>query len=339
MRRWFTAGILVFVILISIFSVTGCGNEKAGANLEASGTIEADEVNLSAEIGGKITEIRVSEGQSVKSGDLVGHIDSTIPALQVQQADAAVRAARAKANETKAGNRTQLIQQAKASLQQISALRDGAKKSMENAEQNLKRVQTLYEGGAATEAQLTSAQTQSDVAGSQYQAYAAQYKAAQEQLDLLQSGATAETITMTDANLAQAEAQLAVAKANLSKTALVAPLSGTVTGVNISKGEVAMPGAQVITIADLSNLRITVYIPEKSMSKVKVGQFAEITVDPYPDKKFAGEVTYISPEAEFTPKNLQTKEERVNMVFAVKIKIKDGQESLKPGLPADVRFK
>lgn len=339
MRRRFNAGFIVLVFFLSLFSVTGCEKNNNNASLEASGTIEADEVNLIAEIGGKITEIMISEGQLIKSGALAGHIDSTIPSLQVQQAEAAVKAARAKAKETRSGSRTQLIQQARASVQQISALMNGAKKSMENAEENLRRIQTLYEGGAATEAQLTAAQTQSDVAGSQYQAYAAQYKAAREQLDLLQSGATTETITITDAGLAQAEAQLAIAKANLSKTALVAPLSGTVSSVNINKGEVVMPGAQIATIANLSNLWITVYIPEKNMGMVKIGQKAEITVDPYPDKIFAGEVTYISPQAEFTPKNLQTKEERVNMVFAVKIKIKEGQELLKPGLPADVRFK
>ncbi|MFZ5640542.1 MAG: HlyD family secretion protein [Bacillota bacterium] len=339
MRGRYTAGITVIIVLIVMGLTGGCGNKKTGPALEASGTIEADETNLSAEIGGKITELKVIEGQQVKSGDLLGHIDSTIPALQVQQAEAAVKSARAKAKETKTGNRSQLIQQAKANLQQIGALQTGALKSMENADQNFKRIKSLYEGGAATEAQLTSAQTQADVARSQYQAYSAQYKAAQEQLDLLESGATAENITMTDANLAQAEAQLAIARANLAKTELVAPLSGTVTGVNINKGEVIMPGAHIVTIADLNNLRITVYIPEKSMGLVKVGQQAEITTDPYPDKKFTGEVSYISPEAEFTPKNLQTKEERVNMVFAVKIKIKEGRDLLKPGLPADVRFK
>lgn len=339
MRSRFTAGIFVLVISIIIGLTAGCGNTKSGSTLEASGTIEADEVNLSAEIGGKITEIKTTEGQKVRNGDLIGHLDSTIPALQVQQAEAVVKAARAKAKETKGGNRTQLIQQAKANLQQVGALQTGAKKSMENAEQNLTRIMSLFEGGAATEAQLTAAQTQADVARSQYQAYAAQYKAAQEQLDLLQSGATTENITMMDANLAQAEAQLAVAKANLAKTAMIAPLSGTVTSVNINKGEVAMPGAQLLTIADLNNLWVTVYIPEQSMGMIKVGQKAEITTDPYPDKIFNGEVSYISPQAEFTPKNLQTKEERVNMVFAVKIKIKEGLDLLKPGLPADVKFK
>lgn len=339
MRRRFAAGIIVFIAFISFGLIAGCSNKKAVNGLEASGTIEAEEINLNAEIGGKITAIKVNQGQLIKSGDLLGHIDSTIPALQVKQAEAAVTAARAKSKETKSGTRSQLIQQAKASLQQIGALQSGARKSLDNAEQNLGRIRSLFDSGAATEAQLTAAQTQADVARSQYQAYAAQYKAAQEQLDLLQSGATAESITMTDAGLAQAEAQLAVARAQLAKTALIAPISGTVTSVDFNRGEVVMPGASILTVADLHNLWITVYIPEKNMGLVKLGQQVEIHTDPYPDKTFAGEVSYISPQAEFTPKNLQTKEERVNMVFAVKIGVKEGQELLKPGLPADVNFK
>lgn len=324
-------------VLLSV-SVLGCSKQNTDDNLFVSGTVEATETAISAEAGGKITEITADEGTLVQKGTVVARIESTIQALQVQQAEAALKAAQASAKQTKTGNREELISQARAGVEQVDALVKGAKESMENALDNLNRIKTLAADGGATTQQLTEAQTRYETAKAQVEAYQAQRRSAQEQLDLLKNGSTKETINIADANTAQAQANLAIAKAQLAKTTVISTGKGMISTVNFSEGEFASPGSPILTLTDTEDLWIRVYVSEKELPKVKIGQKAEIFVDAYPGKAFQGTVSYISSTAEFTPKNLQTAEERVNMVFAVKIKISNGGDRLKPGLPADVKI-
>lgn len=324
-------------VVITILVVFSAGCSKSNSqDISASGTVEATEINVIAETGGKVIDLIVDEGSPVKQGEVIGRIDSTILALQVQQAEAALRSAQEKSKETKTGTREQLVAQAKAAVQQVSSLQAGARQTMDNAKDNLDKTLALVNEGGATSQQLSNARTQYETAKSQYEAYAAQKKSAQEQLDLLKSGATQETINIADAGVAQAQANLSIAKAQLNKSFLYAPANGIIGSLNFNKGEYAGPGAAVATIINTDDLYVNVYIPEKELPKIKLGQKAEIIIDAYPGKPYPGAVSYISSKAEFTPKNLQTKEERVNMVFAVKVKISGGKEQLKPGLPADI---
>lgn len=324
--------IIAFVLLVSI---SGCG-KSSNDELSASGTVEATEVRINSEVGGKLTDMLMDEGSVVKKGEVLARIDSTVQALQVQQAEASLRIAQEKAKETKAGNRAQLIAQAAANVRQIASLQQGAETSVKNALDNLNRIKVLVNEGGATTQQLSDAQTRYETARAQLEAYAAQKKSAQEQFDLLKSGATAETVNIADAGVTQAQINLSMAQAQLAKTVLYAPGNGVASSVNFRQGEFVSPGAPVATIADNGDLWIKVYLPEQDLPKIKLQQKANVYLDAYPNQPFHGEVSYISPTAEFTPKNLQTKEERVNMVFAVKVKITEGQDRLKPGLPADV---
>lgn len=331
---------MLFLGITVLMSVTflGCSKQNTDDNLYVSGTVEATETVISAEAGGKISEIAVEEGAMVQKGMVVARIDSTIQALQVQQAEAALKAAQASSKQTRTGNREELIAQARAGVEQVDALVKGAKESMNNALDNLNRIKSLAADGGATTQQLTEAQTRYDTAKAQFEAYQAQRRSAQEQLDLLKNGSTKETINIADANTAQAQANLAIAKAQLAKTTVVSPGKGIISTVNFNEGEMAAPGSPIVTLTDTKDLSIRVYVSEKELPKVKIGQKVEIFVDAYPEEAFHGTISYISPTSEFTPKNLQTAEERVNMVFAVKVKITDGGDRLKPGLPADVKI-
>ena len=320
-----------------IFINSGCSKTPAG-QIIASGTVESTEINVNAETGGKINELTVTEGSTVKQGDVMARIESTVLALQVQQAEAALRAAQERARETRAGSRDQLVTQAQEAVRQMSSLQEGAEKSMDNALENLERVRALFKEGGVTSQQVSDAQTKYETARAQFEAYSAQRNSAREQLDLLQSGATQETVNIADAGAAQAQAALSIARAQLAKTVIYAPTGGYVSTVNFNKGEFINPSAPLITLTDTSDLWINVYIPEKDLPNLKLGQKAEIYIDAYPEKPFHGKITFISNKAEFTPKNLQTSEERVNMVFTVKLKITDGKDQLKPGLPADVKI-
>ena len=135
--------------------------------------------------------------------------------------------------------------------------------------------------------------------------------------------------------VAQARAALEVIEVQLAQTAAAAPLSGVVAARYVEVGEIVQPGTPVFTITQLDEVTLTAYVPESKIGLIKVGQSAQVSVDSYPEENFAGEVVYISPRAQFTPQNVQMKEEREKMVFAVKIRLDNPEQKLKPGMPAD----
>ena len=128
---------------------------------------------------------------------------------------------------------------------------------------------------------------------------------------------------------------MAALEVQLEKLSLEAPLSGLVLERSAHVGEVAVPGVPLLTIADLGNVTLTIYVPEDQVGKVQLRQPVSVTVDAYPDRVFKGTVAFISSQAEFTPNNVQTQEERVSMVFAVKVELSNPDHALKPGMPAD----
>jgi HlyD family secretion protein len=178
-------------------------------------------------------------------------------------------------------------------------------------------------------------QAQVNAAKAQYKVASAAVELAQTQVEGLKIGATPEQIAAADAQVEVARSALAALEVQLAKLALKAPISGLVLERSVHVGEMAMPGAPLLTVADLDNVSLTIYVPEGQLGKVWLGQPVSVTVDAYPDRVFAGTVTFISGQAEFTPKNVQTKEERASMVFAVKVKLPNPDRALKPGMPAD----
>jgi HlyD family secretion protein len=180
---------------------------------------------------------------------------------------------------------------------------------------------------------------QVDTAKAQYERAEAAVQAAQAQLEALKAGATPEQIAVAEAQVKQAQAAADLLRVQLDKMTLTAPTSGLVMERTVHRGEMAAAGATLVTIANLDEVTLTIYIPEDEIGKVKVGQMVEVSVDSFPGKVFEGRVNYIASEAEFTPKNVQTKKERVNMVFAVKVKIPNPEHELKPGMPADAVIK
>jgi multidrug resistance efflux pump len=173
-----------------------------------------------------------------------------------------------------------------------------------------------------------------------YQTAQADVEVAQAQLDILEAGTRAEQIAVAEAQVTQAEANLATLQTQWQKTTLTAPLTGWIVERVAHEGEMAVPDIPLMTIANLDDLTLTVYVPTLDMDKVSVGQTVGVDADTDDDDdtedvRYNGTITYISDEAEFTPKNVQTKEDRAILVFAVKIKIENRDRGLKPGMPAD----
>ena len=178
-------------------------------------------------------------------------------------------------------------------------------------------------------------QAKVNAAKAQYEIAAAAVELAQAQLEGLKIGATPEQIAAAEAHVEVARSALNAHEMHRAKLLLGAPIAGLVLERLVHVGEVAMPGAPLLTLADLADVSLTIYVPEDQLGKVHLGQPVSVAVDAYPDRVFSGAVTFVSSQAEFTPKNVQTKEERVSMVFAVRVKLPNPDRALKPGMPAD----
>ena len=218
-------------------------------------------------------------------------------------------------------------------LQAAQAALSQAQAELEGARNYLNALLAMRANPLTLEAQLHSAEMQ-------YRIAEAQVAAAQAALEELETGPTEEQIAVAEAQVRQAEAAVHLIDAQITQLTLTAPMDGVVTSRSGQAGETAMAGAPLLTIANLDEVTLVIYIPENRIGQVWVGQEVEVRVDSFPDRVFLGEVVYISGEAEFTPRNVQTQEERVNLVFAVKVRIPNPDHALKPGMPADatIRF-
>jgi HlyD family secretion protein len=181
-----------------------------------------------------------------------------------------------------------------------------------------------------------SAIAQARSISSQIPIYEHQLELAQARYDLLENGPLTEEIAILEAQVDLARAGVALIDAQIARLTLIAPIDGVVTTRAIHTGETATAGISLLTISNLNVLKLVVYIPENQIGQVQLGEPVDLMVDAYPNETFTGEITFIAREAEFTPRNVQTEEERVNLVFAVEIRIDNEEGKLKPGMPADV---
>lgn len=221
---------------------------------------------------------------------------------------------------------------AEQAAQASQAALDAAQASLDGAQKSLNVLLDMRRNPLTANAQV-------DVAKLQYDSATAAVDIAQARLDAVKAGATKEQVAVAEAMVRQAEAALNVLQVQLSKTTLKSPASGIVTRRALHAGEVAAPGAALLTIASLDPVKLTIYVPETQIGGIKIGDEVAVQVDAFPNKTYKGKVTYIASQAEFTPRNVQTKSERVNMVFAVRVQIPNGDLELKPGMPADAVLK
>jgi HlyD family secretion protein len=203
-----------------------------------------------------------------------------------------------------------------------------AEEELQGARRYLGVLWTMRQNPLTLGAQLHGAETQLRLAE-------AQVDAAQAALDELEAGPTEEQIATAEAQVRQAEAAVHLIDAQIAQLTLTAPMDGVVTSRSSQASETASAGLPLLTIANLDQVTLVIYIPETRVGQVRVGQEVEVQVDSFPDRVFIGEVVNIAGEAEFTPRNVQTKEERVNLVFAVKVRMPNPDGALKPGMPAD----
>jgi HlyD family secretion protein len=322
-KRLIVVGVVLLIGLV-ILLVKQSRNRPEEGVIKVSGNAEVTEVNVGFKLAGKIEKLFTDEGMKINKGDKLAVLDSPEIEYQLTQSKAFLGEAQIRLTELKTGTRPQEIAQARAQLNSAGAELDKAKKDYARAER-------LYKNSAISTQQMELEKKVYDVALSQQ-------KTAAEALSLAKEGPRIEEIKASESRVRQAESAVSIAEEKMKDTVLVAPLTGVILRKNVEAGEVISAGTPVFTIGDIENTWIKIYIKEDKLGLVKHNQKAEVTTDSYPGRKYQGTVTYISSEAEFTPKNVQTQEERVKLVFGVKVSVKNINDELKPGMPADVKI-
>lgn len=402
--------IFIILSLTAFLSTVALGD--GGEVIAGSGTIEAETVIIASEIGVRIIEIKVNEGEEVQAGQPLIQLDTSLLTAQRSELEAAISTAQANLNSVKAGPSLEKVAAAETELAQAKIQRNGAyrvwqqalkmaedpqplmplirqaENQVQQAEGMLEEIKPAvrtaeiqteaasrnqsdhaalvqYEmaqkqlaatkvGQKMAQAQLEAAQIQLAHLWEQYtnpipfqaaanQAESAYYLAeaavslAEAKLDAASAEPRQVEIDVAEAKLWQAESALTLFEAQERKHTLTAPRGGLITTRVAEPGELAMPGATLLTLADLDTVTLKVFVPETQIGRVKVGQSARVSIDSV-DTAFEGTVSYIASEAEFTPKNVQTQEERVNLVFGVEITLDNPDHILKPGMPADAEI-
>jgi HlyD family secretion protein len=303
--------------------LAGCNGNNTG-HIKASGNIEATNIIVSSQVSGKVFQILKDEGDRVNKSDTIIIIDPETYKLKLDEAVASKEYAQAQFNLLKKGARDEDVKQAEENLKQAQVTFDLAEKDKE-------RMENLYEAKSITK-------KQSDDALANYKISEARLNSAKENFEKVKNLSRPEELKQAEANLNRTIANVNLLQKSLNDCYVTSPSSGFITKKFIKIGETAGMMSSLFQVADLSSVDLVIYIPETELGNVKLGLRSEITIDTYPGKSYEGKVTYISPQAEFTPKNIQTQEERTKLVFAVKIKIDNPNFELKDGMPADAEI-
>lgn len=313
--------VMITLLPVVLLMLGGCGAGNDKTEIEASGNIEATNVVVSAKVGGQIEKLNFIEGDKVSAGDTLLVIDSEASRILLQQAAAARELAEAQLQLLKNGARKEDIQSAQAMLKQSQI-------NLDQAKRDKIRMDQLFNA-------KTISEKQHEDAVDRYNLMQQQYNSARENYDKLLKFARPEEIKQAQARVDQAIANENLIKKNIRDSYVLSPINGFVVKKYFEAGETVAPMSSLLKVSDLSVVKLLIYISEEDLGKIKLEQKADITTDSYGHKSYEGKVIYISPEAEFTPKNIQTKDERTKLVFAVKIEVPNPDFELKAGMPAD----
>jgi HlyD family secretion protein len=309
--------------LALVLTAASCGNGRDPSLIVASGHVEATDVRISTKIGGKLESFPIREGDRVVAGQELARIDTTDIGLALDEARAERSQAQAEFRLRVAGSRKEDVAAAEAQVAQAEADLAGAQKDLD-------RQQGLLEAGSGTGKGRDDALTRRDVA-------TARLEAARETLRKLRAGSRTEEIDAARARLAAADARIAELEQQVKDAITASPLVGVVTEKIAERGELLPAGARLLVITDLEDAWLTVYVAEPDLARIRIGQEADVVTDDGQTRK--GKVTFIASQAEFTPKNVQTRDERVKLVYKVKVGLENADGLFKPGMPAEARLR
>jgi HlyD family secretion protein len=328
--------IRAYVAIACLFATTvACRNGTEGPP-RASGYVEATEVRVSPEVGGRVVELKVAEGDRVATNDLIARVNTADTELAIRRGEADRDQAVAQLRLLQAGARGEDIRQAQAQMESAQADVKAADAEVQNATTDFQRFEALLQANAGSRKQRDDAAMRREVAVARVSAARERVRAAAEAVAKLKAGSRVEEIAAARARVASTEAQIATLQKNLSDAELHSPVSGIVTSKLIDQGEVIAARTPIVVVTDLDNAWANVYVDEPMVPRLKLGQKAIVVTDA--GQRIEGTITFISPKAEFTPRNVQTADERSRLVYRVKVTTNNKEGVLKAGMPVEVEL-
>jgi HlyD family secretion protein len=324
------------VWLTAVMAAAGCGPRDGDALPRASGYVEATEVRVAAEVGGRVLEVAVAEGDRIESGALIARLDTADVELALKRAHAERDQATAQLNLLQAGARVEDVRQARAQAESATADVAAAESELQSASADLQRFEQLLKASAGSRKQRDDAATRREVAEARVAAAKDRARAAGEVVARLRAGSRPQEIAGARARVAAIDAQIAMLAKGAQDATLRSPLTGVVTSKLVDAGEMAAPRVPIVVVTELDKAWANVYVDEPIVPRLRLGEKATIITDA--GQRLDGAVTFISPKAEFTPRNVQTAEERSKLVYRIKVSVDNRAGVLKVGMPVEVEF-
>lgn len=311
-----------------------CAPPAPPDHLRVSGHVEATEIRLAADAGGRVLTLAVNEGDRITAGQPILSLDSSDVELALRRARAEAAQAEAQLRLLQAGPRPEEVRQAEAQVAAARSDAAAARAELASAEQDVERFDSLLRTNSGSRKQRDDAATRRDVGRERVAAADSRVQSAQEALLRIRAGARREEIEAARARVAATAAQIATYDKRLVDTRLLAPAGGVVTQKLIEAGEIIAPGAPAVVIVDLDHVWADVFVPEPIVPRLTLGQAATVFTDAG-GAGVAGTITYVSPKAEFTPRNVQTADERSKLVYRIRIAVDNKDGVLKQGMPVE----
>ena len=329
--------IRVHVLTVAALAALPACRQPAPSNtIRVSGHVEATEVHVAAEVGGRLVDLRVAEGDRVAPGDLIALLDTRDIELQIGRVGAERAAADAQLRLLLAGARPEDIRRAEAQVDAAASDAAAAEVERRAAETDLQRFEALLQADAGSQKQRDDARARVDVAREREGGARDRVRAAGEVVSRLQAGAQPEAVEAARARVAAVDAQLAVFEKMRGDATVMAPVGGIVTQTLTDAGEVVAPRMPLLVVTDLDHAWANLFVPEPLIPRLALGEAVDVLTDA--GDSLPGTVTYISPQAEFTPRNVQTADERSKLVYRIKVTVDNGAGVLKQGMPVDAEL-
>ena len=327
------------LVLFAVAAVASgaCGENAPVTSARVSGQADATEVQVAPEVGGRIVEMTIAEGDRVKQGDVVARLDTRDVDLALQRAQAERSQVDAQLRLLQAGARGEDVRQAEAQVAAASADVAAAQSDLAAAETDLQRFEKLLASNSGSQKQRDDAATRRDMARDRVRAARARERGAREGVARLHAGSRREEIEAARARVAGVDAQIATLEKSRNDATVTAPIGGIVTERLLDPGEIASPRAPIAVLADLDHAWAEVFVDEPMIPRIKLGQAATVYTDAG-GTGLPGKVSYVASKAEFTPRNVQTAEDRSKLVYRVKIAVDNSKGILKQGMPVEAEI-
>ena len=367
---------IIFVALAVLIVAWLYSRQNAAVPLVVSGLIEADEVRVGSRVGGRVAGVTAAEGQRVRVGDPLFTLDPFDWQERLAETQAQLAAFQAEHARRKSGYRPEEITQAKAKRDRAAATLEKlvagprpreieiakerlniAKANLDLAESEYERVKNLREEASAAKVEYDQAlralnRSRAEVATAEQELAVLEYVTRKEELaearatladseaalKIMEQGFRTEDIAEAAAQVAAAEARVAAIQTQMKELIVLSPCDCVVEAISLRPGDLVPGNAPAVTLLDLARLWVRTYVPESRLGQVRLGQRVPVRVDSFPDRRFMGRITFLASEAEFTPRNVQTPDERSKQVFRAKITLEEGIEMVRVGMGADVLF-